>query len=344
MKIALVYHSLVRGGGKERYVADLARGLAEAGDEVEIYAQRVDPTVAAECRAKTRLVRPLPVPRLLAPLAFAAAIERLRLVDRADRVVSLTNVGGQHLHIGGTHIGYLEALGLRARLKDRVMLANERRTFLRAPRIVTHSRMVAGEIERHYGVPRDRLATIYPPVDTARFRPLTGPERSAARVRYGFEADLRYFLFPSTGHYRKGLDIAAAAFASLGDTPARLAVAGRPPEGPAATHIRYLGYVTEMARLYGAADCTILPTRYEPFGLVIAESLQCGTPVIVPSSAGVAEILDGEEARLLPDLTVETVRAAVLAALDRPARLDGGFGERKGLTVADHVAAIKRLL
>lgn len=344
MRIALAYHSLVRSGGKERYAVDLARGLAAAGDTVEVYAQRIDRALAAECGATARQVRPLPLPRLFGPLAFAAAVARLRLNERADRVISLTNVTGQNLHIGGTHIGYLAALGLKARLKDRVMLAGERRTFAQAPMIVTHSRMVAGEMMQHYGVPAERVATVYPPVDTARFFPLGAAARAEARTAFGLSAGLRYFLFPSMGHSRKGYDIAAAVFAGLAGTPARLLVAGRAPEGAVPETVRFLGYVTDMPRLYNAVDCTLLPTRYEPFGLVIAESLQCGTPAIVSASAGVSEILAPGEGRLLPDLAVETLRQALLGFLDRPDRAEGHFATRNGLTVAEHVAAIRRML
>jgi glycosyltransferase involved in cell wall biosynthesis len=51
-----------------------------------------------------------------------------------------------------------------------------------------------------------------------------------------------------------------------------------------------------------AADAFVLPTRYEPFGLVITEALACGTPVVTARSAGAAELTrDGSEAILLDD-------------------------------------------
>lgn len=50
----------------------------------------------------------------------------------------------------------------------------------------------------------------------------------------------------------------------------------------------YLGMVpyTEMPGIYSAADVTVVPSVNEPFGMVVLESLACGTPVVAASSVG----------------------------------------------------------
>jgi glycosyltransferase involved in cell wall biosynthesis len=47
----------------------------------------------------------------------------------------------------------------------------------------------------------------------------------------------------------------------------------------------------QVDRLYRAADVCVMPSVSEPLGLVALESARNGTPVIIPKSAGVAEVL-----------------------------------------------------
>lgn len=52
--------------------------------------------------------------------------------------------------------------------------------------------------------------------------------------------------------------------------------------------VRYLGMVPpgeDLARLYRRAAATMLPSRYEAFGLVAVESLASGTPVLIPGDS-----------------------------------------------------------
>jgi glycosyltransferase involved in cell wall biosynthesis len=59
--------------------------------------------------------------------------------------------------------------------------------------------------------------------------------------------------------------------------------------------IRYVGEVSqeEKVRLLADARCTLFPIRWnEPFGLVILESLACGTPVLAFNEGAVPEIID----------------------------------------------------
>lgn len=58
----------------------------------------------------------------------------------------------------------------------------------------------------------------------------------------------------------------------------------------------------ELAQLYAAADVFINPSKEETFGLVTAEAMACGTPVIVYDSTACAEIVSEEDGLILqPD-------------------------------------------
>ena len=56
---------------------------------------------------------------------------------------------------------------------------------------------------------------------------------------------------------------------------------------------RYLGEIgNSEARIYSAADVTVMPSHYETFGQTLAESMACGTPVVAFNSSGQTDIID----------------------------------------------------
>ncbi len=61
----------------------------------------------------------------------------------------------------------------------------------------------------------------------------------------------------------------------------------------------------ELPALYEQADVFILPSDYEIYGMVVAESLFFGTPVVSTRTAGPVDIIEGEiQGRLIPTLDV----------------------------------------
>ncbi len=56
----------------------------------------------------------------------------------------------------------------------------------------------------------------------------------------------------------------------------------------------------ELAQLYADADCFVLPTKAEGWGLPIMEAMACGTPVIVPNHSALSEFVSSETAYVLP--------------------------------------------
>ena len=113
---------------------------------------------------------------------------------------------------------------------------------------------------------------------------------------------------------RKGLDLAVRAL--RGQQNAILAVVGRPP-GITAPHLRYLGYRADMESVYPAVDCTLITSRYEPFGLVGVESVLCGTPVIAARNVGCAEVLSERAATRFDIDNTHSLTTAIDSALAR---------------------------
>jgi glycosyltransferase involved in cell wall biosynthesis len=58
-----------------------------------------------------------------------------------------------------------------------------------------------------------------------------------------------------------------------------------------ATQVRFLGYVpdSDLALLYGMADCFVYPSLYEGFGMPVLEAMTAGCPVITSNTASLPE-------------------------------------------------------
>jgi glycosyltransferase involved in cell wall biosynthesis len=86
--------------------------------------------------------------------------------------------------------------------------------------------------------------------------------------------------------------------------------------------VRYLGHLNraDLRRAVGAASVAVVTPEWdEPFGLVAAVAMACGTPVAAYDRGGLHEIIDHESGVLVPPGDVEALGAALrdAASLDR---------------------------
>ncbi len=65
--------------------------------------------------------------------------------------------------------------------------------------------------------------------------------------------------------------------------------------------VQFAGFVSdeELVRLLNEATCAVIPSLYEPFGIVALEALSAGAPLIAAESGGLREVLGGTDAGLL---------------------------------------------
>ncbi|MEV3900791.1 glycosyltransferase family 4 protein [Mycobacterium sp. NPDC050551] len=79
-----------------------------------------------------------------------------------------------------------------------------------------------------------------------------------------------------------------------------------------------LGHDDLVAMLH-TADAAVLPSHYEPFGIVALEAAATGTPLVTTNVGGLGEaVIDGETGRSCAPRDVAGLAAAVIAVLDDP--------------------------
>ena len=86
-------------------------------------------------------------------------------------------------------------------------------------------------------------------------------------------------------------------------------------------HLRFTGWLTpvQVAEWYRAADILVVPSWYEPFGLVILEGMLYGLPIAAAVVGGPLEILESDRtAVLFPPRNAEALACALLRLITQP--------------------------
>ncbi len=309
-------HALRMSGGVERYLLTLVRGLHERGIRPTVVVKRIDRSLPEASWVDAVEVPVGLVPGKLRDFWFDWRLRRLKASHGWSPLIACNQTGAADIAIcGSTHPGYLEAMQQPLGRIDRWKIALERAHLQQSQIIVAHSRQMADQVVRFYGVAPGKIEVLYPPVDAERFHPVDDTTRLSLRESLGLPTDRAVFLLVSTGHRRKGLE-ALAEFFRHTDLPATLAVAGRPidSEGP---NVRYIGYRPDIENAYRAADFSVIASRFEPFGLVGVESIMCGTPLVIADNVGCAEVVRGDAALRFKLDDKFSFGAAMQAAVDR---------------------------
>jgi glycogen(starch) synthase len=86
--------------------------------------------------------------------------------------------------------------------------------------------------------------------------------------------------------------------------------------------VRLAGHVDDasLRTLMADADAVVLPSRYEPFGIVALEAAAAGVPLVASTAGGLGEVVrDGETGLSFVPGDAAGIAAAVVACLDDPA-------------------------
>src|SRR5262245_22613396 len=244
--------------------------------------------------------------------------------------VTMFHTLGRVKNYANTHAG-----GRRGVLETSMRIEIERRVIRGADAIVASTEAERESLVEQYHAPTERIAVMPPGVDLDLFAPV---ERALARATLGLTGEV--LLFVGRIDPVKGLDTLLEALALLRGRPglqllvaggAGSALAADPDEAYLRALARKLGVAdrvlwlgpVEQERLplyYSGADVSVVPSRYESFGLVALEALACGAALVASRVGGLPSIVeDGQNGLLVPSRTPAEFASRIERVLDDPA-------------------------
>ncbi|MBD0283162.1 MAG: glycosyltransferase family 4 protein [Thermoleophilaceae bacterium] len=179
----------------------------------------------------------------------------------------------------------------------------------RADRVITCSAYMREHVADVFGLEERRIAVIPNGIDPSELVPVD--DLDSLRARFA-APDERLVLLVGRLVYEKGFQIALEALPALIDRlrGVRFIVAG---SGTAEYELRaqardlgldaygtFLGWIGDdvLHSLYRIADLTVVPSIYEPFGLVALEAMASGCPCLVADTGGLREVVPNEDVGL----------------------------------------------
>ena len=234
-------------------------------------------------------------------LAFAALLALMLAQAKRLRLIALVH----------HPLGY--ETGLPPDVQRRLIEA-ERQAFPAARHVITTSAMTAQSLTEDFGVLPNRLTIALPggdlPVARREPRPQDAPP-----------------LLLSAGSVipRKGHDLLVQALGEIGDLPWNCMIAGSLTQdaeaaaqlrtqlaaSPVAARIRLLGEIENLQPLYAEADIFVLASHYEGYGMVFAEALRHGLPIIGTTGGAIPEVVPADAGLLVAPGSVPQLAAAL---------------------------------
>lgn len=336
-RVALALWTLVPGrvGGSETYVRGLLGALARRSDAGQI-------TVLAGRSARAAVppqlaTRPVRAPMPAGGPARAAALTAGMLGGRAlGRGTPAHDVLHVPLTVPAPRTGAPIVLTLHDVHHHDLPLTFPRAERVlrrwaydeparRAAMVITPSEHTRERAIARLGLDPARVVAVYHGIDHSRLHP--EPDPADERVLAALPSlPARFALYPATLMPHKDHETLLGALARLEDRELGLVLIGHRDPGRWSTlrvlagrlgiehRVHHLGHLPEgaLGALMRRASVLAFPSRYEGFGLPVAEAMACGLPVVAVRAAAVPEIAG--DAALLVDPGDD---AQLAASLDR---------------------------
>jgi glycogen(starch) synthase len=180
----------------------------------------------------------------------------------------------------------------------------ERRMVRAADQVITCSHYMRGHVAEVFGIDEAKITVVPNGVDPEDLQPAAN--LPSLRARYA-QPDEQLVLLVGRLVYEKGFHLALDALPGVIERVGnvRFLVAGsgtaeRDLRAQAQTlgllpHGEFVGWIDDamLHSLYAMSDLCVIPSLYEPFGLVALEAMASGCPCIVADTGGLREVVPG---------------------------------------------------
>jgi glycosyltransferase involved in cell wall biosynthesis len=168
-----------------------------------------------------------------------------------------------------------------------------------AKKIITISKSSKNDIIKKYGIQSDKIEVVYPGI-----KALSMKEKDWKEIVKTYSLPEKYILFVGTLQPRKNIAKLIEAMSLVQDAQKdlHLVVVGKkgwlyeeilkaPEKFKISEKVHFLDFVTDedLPHLYTHAECFVLPSLYEGFGLPVLEAMQHGCPVITSNISSLPE-------------------------------------------------------
>lgn len=340
-------------GGLGRHVHALAEAQAALGHDVTVITDHAPHLPAEQTVAGVRILRAAAAPP---DLPFDTEHLLAWVLGLNHRLVTLGNATLPRLHPDVLHAhDWLVAHAARglAAIEDTPIIATIHATEAgrhqgwlptdlsrsihrieswlveSARHVITCSEHMESEVAQLFGAPTDAMSVIPNGIDTARWS--TTPRR---RSRGGSGSqDGPILVYCGRLEWEKGVHTLLDAVARLrrGFPGLRLVIAGDGTQREAlieqsrrrriATRVTFTGWLSQerLHEVMTSADAVVVPSIYEPFGLVALEAAALNTPLVVARTGGLTEFAaDDSTAITFSPGAVDELVSAVHSVLDDP--------------------------
>lgn len=358
-RIALVLPDL-RCGGVERMRANMAAHLLELGYKIDFVLLRAQGELLFELPQQARVidlkanrfrnaVRPLT--RYLKQTGPDAVLADMWPIT-AIAILANRAAGSPARVVVSEHNTLSLSTAQTSRARRAALRLSLRLLYPRADARIAVSNGVADDLAVLSGLARSRFEVIHNPAATEKVGGLNNKLRdpwdgatgkrilSVGRLK---EQKDHATLIRAFAEVRKSIN---ATLVILGEGHLRADLERLIADLNLGEDVRLAGFVRNPAPWYEGADLFALSSRWEGFGNVIVEALQCGTPVVsTDCPSGPREILcEGSYGRLVPVGQPQALATAMLETLSSPPEASGLRARALDFTVEKAAFSYLRLL
>ena len=173
-----------------------------------------------------------------------------------------------------------------------------------ADRIIVCSQSMKNEICGHFNLPLDKVDVIPNAIDTTKYQ--TSVDRGSVRQRYGVGYGEKLILCVGRLVPQKGIEYfiraiphiakryPEAKFIIVGEGWSRDILEAEARSSGQGRKIQFTGFASdqEVINLMTSADVLVVPSVYEPFGIVALEGMASGVPVVASQVGGLSEVIE----------------------------------------------------
>lgn len=308
-------------GGISRHVEGLSEALVKRGQEVHIVTPDF-PGAPYEENLKGvyvhRVSVEIPAPdfptwvmlmnHYLAKKAadVAKSIKGFDLVHAHDWLVAMAGIEAKHFLdadlVTTIHSLEFKRVGSISSLYSRMVDSIEWWSTYESKMVIVCSGSMQGDLIYKFNFPEEKIKIIPNSIDNSKFDIYV--DIGAVRSRYGIFGGDRLILFLGRLTSQKGCEYLIRAMHLLpSHLNAKLIIVGdgwlrgdlerEVHSSGIGWRVKFTGFLpdSEMVQLLKSADVLVVPSVYEPFGIVALEGMAAGVPVVVSNIDGLSEII-----------------------------------------------------